>query len=246
MKFVNKEVKDGVTLVTIKAENPLNPLTMDILKEVQESVESADSVVVLSGNGRAFSAGADIKNFSGLDPRKAYAFATEGHDVMNSIASLPIPVIAAIHGYALGGGFELALACDMRVATPDAKMGLTEVNLGILPGFGGTQRLRSLAGEGRAFELISTGKIIDATEAQRYGIVNRIGSDHMGEAMKLARELSEKPPLSLRYVKELLRSAPDDNYEAEKEKFGLIFGTEDCREGVDAFLNKRKPVYKGK
>lgn len=245
MKYITVEDMGKITLATLKTDNPLNPLNIEILREIGEAVSNSRNVVVLNSEGRAFSAGADIKNFTKMNANMAHRFASEGHDIMNGIASADVPVIAAIHGYALGGGFELALACDFRVSTPDAKLALPEITLGILPGFGGTQRLKAIAGEGRALELVSTGRTFTGQEAKEMGIVNRISTDHMEEAMKLAEELSEKPPLSLKYAKALIRSPPDEFYEDEKEKFGVLFESKDSKEGFDAFLNKRKPKFKG-
>lgn len=245
MKYLEVEDRDRISIITLKTGNPLNPLNMDIMREVGEAISATEKVTVINGQGKAFSAGANIADFTKMDSKIAYRFATEGHDIMNSIASSRLPVIAAIHGYALGGGFELALACDFRVSTPGAKMGLPEINLGIMPGFAGTQRLKSIAGEARALDLVSTGRMITAEEAHTMGIVARIGDDHMAEAEKLANELADKPPISLQYVKSLIRARPDSLYDEEKEKFGLVFGTKDSREGFDAFLNKRKPRFTG-
>lgn len=245
MTYVTSEIIGKVNVLTIKTENPLNPLTIDILREVGDHVAKSDKVTVLKGEGKAFSAGADIKNFTKMTASEAHRFATEGHDIMDSIAAADVPVIAAIHGYALGGGFELALSCDFRITTPDAKMGLPEINLGILPGFGGTQRLKSLVGESRALELISTGRRITGEEAMNLGIVNRVSPDHVAEAMKLAETLSEKPPLALKYVKSLVRSRPDELYAEEREDFGILFNSKDSKEGFDAFIKKRKPEFKG-
>lgn len=245
MKYVQLEIRDNLTVATIKTENPLNPLNIDILREVGEAVRNSKKVVVLKSEGKAFSAGANIRHFTEMEPNVAYRFATEGHDIMNSIASADVPVVAAIHGFALGGGFELALACDFRIATPDSKLGLPEINLGIIPGFGGTQRLKEIAGAGRALEMISTGKTITGEEALNMGIVNRVSKDHTAEAFAFAEELSEKPPLSLKYAKLLIRSRPGEQYEAEKDAFGVLFNSSDSKEGFDAFLNKRKPKFRG-
>lgn len=244
--YVLSEEKENVNVLTIKTGNSLNPLNIEILREIGKAVSASRKVVLLRSEGKAFSAGADIGNFTKMSPTEAHHFASEGHDIMNSIAAADVPVIAAIHGYALGGGFELALACDFRVSTPDARMGLPEINLGILPGFGGTQRLTALIGEGRAFEMIATGKRVSGTEALAMGIVNRTGEDHIAESMELARTLAEKPPLALKHVKSLIRSRPDDRYTLEMEKFGILFGSEDSKEGFDAFINKRKPEFQGK
>lgn len=246
MKYIEVEDREKVRVVTVSTDNPLNPLTIEILREVGTAVTGSNLPVVLNGKGRAFSAGANIKDFTKMTPQTAYHFATEGHDIMNSIASADVPVIAAIHGFALGGGFELALSCDFRISTPDAKLGLPEITLGILPGFGGTQRLTAIAGEGNALDLISTGRSISGQEALSMGIVKMVDKDYMGESLKFAQELSEKPPVALSLIKKLVRQAPGEKYEEEKESFGKVFETEDSREGFEAFLNKRKPKFTGK
>ncbi len=246
MTFIETHRKEKLVHLEINTGNPLNPLTVDVIEEIAEAVSGADRPVVLSGKGKAFSAGANIKNFLDMRAEDAYHFATRGHDGMNAIASASVPVIAAIHGYALGGGFELALACDFRIATPDSKLGLPEVNLGILPGFGGTQRLSSIAGESRALELISTGRTISGEEAVQLGIARTVTTDFLKSAEDFAAELSEKPPVSLKYIKRLVRKEPDDRFEQEKEKFAALFDTMDSKEGFDAFINKRKPKFSGK
>lgn len=249
MEFKNVKIedRDRIRVVYIQRDTPLNPLNIDTLKEIKEAVcSSGKKIPVITGSNRAFSAGADIKNFVEMDSKAAYRFATEGHDVMNAIASYDLPVIAAIHGYALGGGFELALACDIRIAAPETKMGLPEINLGVLPGFGGTQRLKELVGEGKALEIISTGKRMSADEALKYGIIQEISENYLNDACKLAEELAEKPLISLGFIKNLIRRQPDEIFEYEKEMFAKLFDTEDKREGISAFLEKRKPEFKGK
>ena len=249
MEFRNIKVEDreSVRIIRISKESPLNPLDIETLKEIGEAVTaSGNRVVVITGENKAFSAGANIKNFVDMEPETAFRFATEGHDIMNSIASHGMPVIAAIHGYALGGGFELALACDFRIAAPGSKLGLPEVTLGILPGFGGTQRLKQLVGEGKALELVSTGKTITAEEAEKLGIIMKVAEDYLGEALKFADELASKAPVALGYIKNLVRARPDNIFEDEKEKFALLFETEDRKEGINAFIEKRKPAFKGR
>lgn len=249
MDFKNVKIEDreNVRIIHIAKESPLNPLDIDTLKEIKDAVYSSGRrVPVITGSAKAFSAGANIKDFLEMDSKAAYKFATEGHDVMNAIASYDLPVIAALHGYAFGGGFELALACDIRIASPDTQMGLTEVNLGILPGFGGTQRLKQLVGEAKAFEMISTGKRISADEAFSYGIVQKVSEKYLDDACELANEISEKAAISLKFIKRLLRKQPDEDFEFEKEMFARLFETEDQKEGVSAFIEKRKPRFKGK
>ncbi|HLH86808.1 MAG TPA: enoyl-CoA hydratase-related protein, partial [Thermoplasmataceae archaeon] len=192
---------------------------------------------------KAFSAGANIQGFLDLTPAKAYDFSRRGHDCMNAIAYHEFPVIAAIHGYALGGGLELALACDMRVCHPDTKMGLPEISLGILPGFGGTQRLRNLVGEAKALELIWRAERIGAEEALRLGIVNAVSEKPLEYAQSLAAELMAKPWNSLTMIKRLLRHDPDEHYEREIEDFAACFSSPNLKEGVKAFIEKRVPHF---
>ncbi len=237
--------KGKVRTVTLNRKSPLNPLDMDTLREVKDAIlDSGNRVILLHGANKAFSAGADINNFMKLTNDTAGIFAKEGHDIMNAIASYPRPVIVALHGYCLGGGFELALACDLRIAHPDTIFGLPEVNLGILPGFGGTQRLRHIVGETVAFGLISTGKRFKADEAYRLGFLNEVSEKYLEVAEKLAEDLSKKPKESLRLIKHLVRVAPDDMFEEEIDAFGEVFGHPDREEGVRAFLEKREANFK--
>ena len=246
---VYREIKiqdDGnVRIVQIKRENPLNPLTIDVLHEVEQAIRESGKVVVLRGSDRAFSAGADINNFLTMDDRAAYHFSDLGQNVMNSIATYEKPVIAAVHGYALGGGFELALACDFRISDVNTKYGFPEVGLGIMPGFGGTQRIIDLAGPSYGKYLALTGRVIDEKEALSHGIVNMVSENYLEEAIKVARDLAEKPAVSVRYIKEVMTYTRREGYEMEKEKFALTFRTKDAKEGLTAFKEKRKPVFKG-
>ena len=246
MSYENIVTKDHgkVRTITLNRKSPLNPLDMDTLREIKDAIATSGSrVILLHGANKAFSAGADINNFMKLDNSTAGIFAKEGHDIMNYIASYERPVIAAIHGYCLGGGYELALACDLRIAHPDTTFGLPEVNLGILPGFGGTQRLRHLVGETVAFGLIATGKRYKADEALKLGILNEVTENYLEVAEKLAEELSKKPKHSVRLIKELVRNKPDDRYEREVDAFGEVFAYPDRKEGVQAFLEKREAKF---
>ena len=236
---------EEVRTVTMKRDNPLNPITIDLLSEIQEAVNnSGERIIIITGSNKAFSAGADIKGFMDIDSRKAYSFAMKGHEIMNFFNSYPRPIIAAIHGFALGGGFELALACDMRVAHPSTVFGLPEVTLGILPGFGGTQRLTRIVGETRAMDLIGRGLRFNAQEALSMGVVNYIAEDYMQKTMEIAMDFAAKPVQSLKFIKHLVRSRPDDMYTMEAEYFARAFDHPDRREGISAFLEKRPARFK--
>ncbi|WP_117237302.1 enoyl-CoA hydratase/isomerase family protein [Thermus sediminis] len=248
-------VEEGVALVTLKRPGALNALSQDLLRELAEVVEviaqdSEARVAIFTGEGKAFAAGADLKEIAALkDPFMAREYALLGQGVFAEIAALPIPTIAAIHGYALGGGLELALACDLRVASKDARLGLPEVGLGLIPGFGGTQRLPRLIGRGRALDLILTGRHVSAEEALGMGLVNRVGEDALEEAKKLAEKILKNGPVALALAKEsVVRGEGLDLSEAleiEADLFGYAAATEDMKEGVRAFLEKRPPHFKG-
>ncbi len=246
-KNIKLEEKNNYRIIWISRESPLNPLNMETLEEIENvlNLEKKEPIII-AGKNRAFSAGADIKNFLQMNESAAFEFADSGHRVMNSISSYPFPVIAAIHGYALGGGFELALACDIRICTPDSQMGLPEVTLGIVPGFGGTQRLKSLIGEGNAFYLASTGKRISAERSLQLGIVSEITDKVVERSEEIASEYAGLPPISLRLIKSLIRKKPDDGFQDEIDAFAEVFGTEDHETGIKSFLEKKKPQFKGR
>jgi len=246
-KNLKIEDEEKIRTIFISTDSPYNPLTLGVLKEIEEAIRSSTNrVIVITGSGKAFSAGANIKDFLNMSAQIAYEFSREGHSVMNYIANYPRPVIAAIHGFALGGGFELALACDIRIAHPDTKMGLPEITLGILPGFGGTQRLRKFVGVTRAFDLMATGKRISADEALDLGVVNEISEEYLARAKEYARQMSEMPPLSLELIKHLIITDSVNGFEEEMEAFGRVFESMDSIEGVKAFLEKRKPIFTGR
>ncbi len=229
--------------IQINCKNPMNPLTVEVLEEIEETLKDESKIGLISGMNRAFSAGANIKEFIDLHPQKAYEFSRRGHDVMNFIAERKMPVIAAIHGFALGGGMELAIACDYRIAHPSTIMGLPEITLGILPGFGGTQRLRHLVGETMAFELATTGKKFGAEVAKQIGILNEITENYYERGMEVAKQYEKLPVEALGYIKELIRAKHDDNFYLEMEYFGRVFATENQKEGVKAFLEKREASF---
>jgi enoyl-CoA hydratase len=259
MAFDNLLVeRDGATLVlTINRPNVLNALNTSTLAELRRAIldlASDDGVraVILTGAGdRAFVAGADIKELAELTAPAARDHARRGQGVFELIERLGKPVIAAVNGFALGGGCELALACTIRIAAEHAKFGQPEVNLGLLPGFAGTQRLSRLVGKGRALEMMLTGVPIGAAEAERIGLVTRVvpGTALLGEARKLAGELAAKAPLAVRAIIDAVNTGTEmttaDGSAYEAALFGVAAATDDWREGTRAFLEKRPPAFKG-
>lgn len=249
------ELEEGVAVVTVDRQEALNALNRDVLGELALAFEVAQTdaevrALVLTGAGRAFVAGADISELEQLgDTFAGREAALIGQEVMNALAALPFPTIAAINGFAFGGGLELALAADLRVASPEAKLGLPEVGLGLIPGYGGTQRLPRLIGKGRALDLIFTGRHVDAAEALQLGIVNRVADDALAGALELARLTTRNAPVSLGLAKEAVVRGLDvtlsEGLEIEADLFGMVTTTSDMREGTRAFLEKRRPDFGG-
>jgi enoyl-CoA hydratase len=251
------EAQDGVAVLTFNRPKALNALNSRTLEEVADAVERVRGdesirVLVLTGAGdKAFVAGADITGFQGLNALEARLFAEKGQNVFFQIEQLPKPVIACVNGFALGGGCEIAMSCDFIYASDKAKFGQPEVNLGLIPGFGGTQRLSRLVGRAKAKELCMTGEMIDVQQAKELGLVAKVFSAEqlIEETMKVARLLASKSAGVLRSIKRVIDSGADIDLKngcaLEAEAFGVCFGSEDMREGVSAFLEKRKPVFKG-
>lgn len=240
---IESSIEGGVRTIRIKKESDLNPLDLETLEEIKAEMEREIAITVLTGSARAFSAGANINKFKGLNGAESYALSRTGHSVMDFISGYGAPVIAAVNGYALGGGFELALACDLRIVGKNSKLGLTELNIGIIPGWGGTQRMRKLCGEELAFFLITTSKIMTGEEAHSYGLVLEVSENPYERAMEIAMILASKAPNTLEYVKKLVRTEPGSRFEEEMTFFGKAFDNENSREGVSAFLEKRKPSF---
>jgi len=228
------------------------PTLEELCERLQELARHAEvGVVVLTGSGeKAFVAGADIKYMSGLTVEEATAWGELGHRVTQLLETMRQPTIAAIHGFALGGGCELALACDLRYASSGAKLGQPEINLGIIPGWGGTQRLARVCGLGVAKDLIFTGRLVDAEEALRIGLVNGVHDPAIDKAREVAELLVSKGPLALAAAKRALNHSLQgdhvENLEREADEFGGLFGSEDAKEGLTAFAEKREARFTGR
>jgi len=236
---------------------PVNALNSQLIKEIIETFEELGSnesvaVVILTGAGKAFIAGADIKEIPFLNSEEGQKFSALGQEMTNRIDDSPRPVLCAIEGLALGGGCEVALACDIRVASENARFGQPEVNLGVIPGAGGTQRLPRLVGKGKAKFLLYTGDTIDALEAFRIGLVEKVVSpgNALNEAKKIAKKIMAKGPVAIALTKKAVNEGINlplqEGLKVERENFGRVCETEDKNEGVKAFLEKRIPIYKGK
>jgi len=260
MEFKNTiyEKSEGIATITINRPGALNALNEETILEMLSELDDAErdesiKVVVITGAGdRAFSAGADIKMMTDAGSLRARELSRLGQRLTNEIEDLGKPVIAAINGYALGGGLEVAMACDLRIASENARLGQPEINIGLFPGWGGTQRLPRFVGKGIAKEMIFTGKMIDAKTAKELGLVNAVGpADQLKSSVKeLIAELINRPPVALKLAKELINNSTETNLRLgmvhEAEAFGIVASTEDFKEGTTAFLQKRKPQYKGR
>jgi len=252
------ELKEQILYVTINREQKLNALNKETLAELADVISYAattDEVrgVLLTGTGeKAFVAGADISEFSDYDGEQGEALARNGQEqVFNAIEACPKPIVAAINGFALGGGLELALACHIRIAAENAKLGLPEVSLGLIPGYGGTQRLTQVVGKGRAIEMIATADMITAAQAEKIGLVNHVvpQAELIAKAEELLNKIKLRAPLAvaaaIKSVNANLKFGIN-GFETEIKEFGKCFNTEDFKEGTSAFLEKRKPVFIGK
>ena len=254
-QFLKFEHNEGITVLKISAPKSLNALNSTILKELDDFVGHLDAqtrVLIITGDGeKSFVAGADISEMAHFNEPQGQEFGRLGAQVFRRIELLPIPVIAAVNGFALGGGCELAMACDIRIASSKAKFGQPEVGLGIIPGFSGTYRLPKLIGQGYAKEMIYTGKVIRADEALRIGLVNAVyePEELMGKAMEMAAMMLKNAAIAIRLAKQSINEGYDLDADAaialENKLFGQCFATKDQKEGMDAFLNKRPAAFTG-
>ena len=257
LRYIRVEWDGEIAVVCVDRQDKLNALNADVIRELGDvftslGADSAVRAVVLTGAGeRAFVAGADIGELARMDPVAAVRVSRDGQRVFQDIERFPKPVVAAIGGYALGGGLELALACHLRIASTRARFGLPEVGLGIIPGYGGTVRLARVVGLGRAIEMTLTGDPVDAARALAYGLVSSVveGDILMAEAKVLARRVTKNGPLAVRMALESIYRGLDiasvEAQEFESALFGLLASTGDMREGMQAFLEKRKPDFSG-
>lgn len=250
------ELQSDILIITINRSDKLNTLNKIVLKELDEAIDEVYNnakikAAIITGSGeKAFVAGADISEFTGLQEKDARKLSLNGQDLFFKIEQSPKPIIACVNGFALGGGCELAMSCHLRLATDNAKFSQPEINLGLIPGFGGTQRLIQLIGKGRALELLLTGNMIDAATALQYGLVNYVlpKEQLLIKATEILQVIISKAPLAVAksiacanaYFNESI-----DGFEVEKESFAACFTTTDSIEGVNAFLEKRKPVFTG-
>jgi enoyl-CoA hydratase len=256
--FVNLEQRDSVAIIRLNRPEKLNALSREMILALSDAFKSLDSetqlrAIILTGAGeKAFCAGTDIAELTALDKERAREVSERGQALCNQIESFRVPVIAAINGIAAGGGCELALACHIRISSPNATFSLPETKLGILPGYGGTQRLAREIGKGRALEMMLTARTVGAEEALRIGLINRVAATGglLTEAEAFAREIALLAPLAIRSCLEAVTRGAElplrEGLVLETKLFASLFATEDVREGTRAFLEKRPPVFKGR
>ncbi|WP_249870934.1 enoyl-CoA hydratase [Oceanobacillus saliphilus] len=257
MGTVSYEADGAIAYLTIQSP-PANALSSKLLSDLSDKLDQIEAenkmkAIVLKGEGRFFSAGADIKEFTNLQNASDYeSLSTNGQKIFDRIENFPVPVIAAIHGAALGGGLELAMCCHIRIVTKNAKLGLPELNLGIIPGFAGTQRLPGYVGSAKAYEMILTGEPISGSEAVSLGLANIAVAeeDLIAETMKLAEKIAAKSKPAINHIMHLIPFAKTSQFSEgvseEAKSFSTVFGSSDAKEGVQAFLEKRKPNFQDK
>ena len=246
--------ESGICTLTINRPDKLNALNNQVLEELDKAIDAikenyrVKSLVITGAGEKAFVAGADIKELSALDTASGEKVSKKGQRIFQKIEELTIPVVAAVNGYALGGGCELAMACHLRIAFEKAAFGLPEVSLGLIPGYGGTQRLTQLVGRGKALEMIMTGRQVKADEAYEIGLVNQV-TEHsaIDEAKSMLSKIMKQGPLAIKNALQAVKEAGSgQGFESEARLFGELCGTADFREGTSAFLEKRKPNFSGK
>lgn len=255
---IKVDFKDNILFLTINREKSLNALNSRTMTELHHFFfetahknDDAKGIIITGAGEKAFIAGADIKEFLALDVEKGKELSRFGQEVFYFIERFPKPIIAAVNGFALGGGCELAMACHLRIAGEKARFGQPEVNLGLIPGYGGTQRLIQLIGKGKASELLMTGDMIGAEEAHRLGLVNYVvpQGEEVAKAVEIIQKIAAKAPIAISKVIKCVNAYFDkdvDGFELEINEFGKLTSTEDFREGVDAFVNRREANFKGK
>lgn len=256
-EFILSEVKNGVLVITINRPDKLNALNRQTIEELHEALVEAENMkdirsVILTGSGqKAFVAGADIAEFANYSVEQGKQLSSIGHfKIFNFIENYSKPIIAAVNGFALGGGLELAMACHIRVVSDNVKMGLPEVSLGVIPGYGGTQRLAQLVGKGKAFEMIVTADMINAQDAFKWGLANYVTTQDelLNKCFEITSKIVSKSPTAIKTAIKVINAGYNNQlngYEVEIEEFGKSFGTGDFKEGVGAFLEKRKADFKG-
>ncbi len=249
-------LEEGIFTITINRPDKLNALNKQVMADLDEVLDEVyanvqiRSVIITGSGAKSFVAGADISEFGGLNTEEGTAVAKRGQDIFFKIENSPKPIVAAVNGFALGGGCELAMSCHFRIASDNAKFGQPEINLGLIPGYGGTQRLTQLIGKGRALELIMSGAMVDAATALQYGLVNYVvpQAELLNKAKAILTVINSKAPLAIAAAVTAANAVFNESkngYQTEIEAFGNCFGTEDMKEGTAAFLEKRKPVFKG-
>jgi enoyl-CoA hydratase len=257
MKYLKNSLHNNILTITISRPESLNALNLAVLDELKILIDglpdnpSIKGIIITGEGEKAFVAGADIKELTSLSKDQALALSKKGHAIFKSIENSAVPVVAAINGFALGGGCELAMACHIRLATENAKLGQPEVNLGIIPGYGGTQRLAQLVGRGKALELLLTGDMIAAEEAKSLGLVNHVvktKQELLDLAHKILEKISTKGPIAVKYTIESVNNGykfEDEGYSTEAKLFAECTLTKDFKEGTSAFIDKRQPQFKG-
>jgi enoyl-CoA hydratase len=256
-EYILCEVKNGVLIITINRPDKLNSLNKQTIEELHEILVDSEnqndirSIIITGAGQKAFVAGADIAEFANYTIEQGKQLSSIGHfKIFNFIENYSKPIIAAVNGFALGGGLELAMACHIRVVSDNAKMGLPEVSLGVIPGYGGTQRLAQLVGKGKAMEMIVTADMINAQDAYKWGLANYITTQEelLNKCFEITNKIASKSPTAIKTAIKVINAGYNNNlngFEVEIEEFGKSFGTADFKEGVSAFLEKRKADFKG-